>query len=68
MVFEEGIFKVEVISNLLVPHNSKTILAHKPHIIIKKTRMYYINCDRTNHNVETCRVKKKYIYIYSCNL
>jgi len=21
--------------------------------------MYYINCHRTNHNVETCRVKRK---------
>jgi hypothetical protein len=30
LVCEEGIFEVEAISNLLVPHNSKTILAPKP--------------------------------------
>jgi hypothetical protein len=25
LVYEEGIFEIEAISNLLVPHNSKTI-------------------------------------------
>jgi hypothetical protein len=30
LVCEEGIFEVEVLSNLLIPHNSKTILAWKP--------------------------------------
>jgi len=30
LVYEEGIFKVEAISNLSIPQNSKTILAQKP--------------------------------------
>jgi hypothetical protein len=38
-VCEEGIFEVEALSNLLVPHSSKIILAQKPHTITKKTRM-----------------------------
>jgi hypothetical protein len=28
-------------------------------MIIEKTRMYCTNCHKTNHNVETCRVKRK---------
>jgi len=27
--------------------------------IVTKRNMYYTNCHRTNHNVETCRSKKK---------
>jgi hypothetical protein len=30
LVYEEGIFEVKAISNLLVPWNSKTISAQKP--------------------------------------
>ncbi len=59
LVCVEGIFKVEAISNLLIPHNSKTILVQKPQTITEKIGMYCINCHRTNHNVETCRVKRK---------
>jgi hypothetical protein len=29
----------------------------------KKTRIDYINCYMTNHNVETCTVKKKENYV-----
>ncbi len=28
-------------------------------MVIEKTRIYYTNCHMTNHNVETCRVKRK---------
>jgi len=63
LVFEKGIFEVEAINNLLIPHNSKTILAQKPQIIIEKTRMYCTNCHWTNHNVETCRIKRKEEYV-----
>ncbi len=59
MVYEKGIFKVEAINNLLIPHNSKTISIYKPQIIMEKTRMYYTNCHKANHNDETCRVKRK---------
>ncbi len=55
----EGIFEVKVISDLLIPQNSKTILAQKPQIVLKKTWMYYTNCHKTNHNVETHRIKRK---------
>ncbi len=37
LVCEEGISKVEVISNLSIPQNSKTILAQKPQIVLEKT-------------------------------
>ncbi len=39
LVCEKGIFKVKVISNLLVPHGNKTILAQKSQTIQEKTRM-----------------------------
>jgi hypothetical protein len=35
------------------------VLAQKPLTIIKKTRMYYTNCHRKNHYIETCRIKRK---------
>jgi hypothetical protein len=56
---EKGIFEVKAISNLLAPHNSKIVSFQKPQIVLEKTKMYYINCHKTNHNVETCRVKRK---------
>jgi len=59
LVCEEGIFEVEAIHNLLIPQSNKIILAHKPQIVPEKTIMYCTNCHKTNHNVETCRVKRK---------
>jgi hypothetical protein len=59
MVCEEGIFEVEAISNLLVPQSSKTIFAQQPQIVPKKTWTYCTNCHKTNHNVETYKVKRK---------
>ncbi len=59
MVYEEGISEVEAISNLLVPRRNKIILAQKPQIVTKKIRMYCTNCYKTNHNVETCIIKRK---------
>jgi hypothetical protein len=59
LVCEEGISKVKAISNLSIPQNNKTILAQKPQIVLEKTWMYCTNCHRTNHNVETCRIKRK---------
>jgi hypothetical protein len=58
LVCEEEIFTVEAISNLLVPQSSKIILAKKPQTILEKMGMYYTNYHRTNHNVETCRIKR----------
>jgi len=59
LVCEEGIFEVEVINNLLIPQNNKTILVQKPQIVLEKTWMYCTNCHRTKHNVETCKIKRK---------
>jgi hypothetical protein len=59
LVCEKGIFEVEVISNLSVPQNNKTISTQKPQIVLEKTWMYCTNCHRTNHNVETCKIKRK---------
>jgi hypothetical protein len=63
LVCEKGIYEVKVINNLLIPHNSKTISAQKPHTIIEKSRMYCIIYHRTNHNVETYKVKEKENYV-----
>jgi hypothetical protein len=59
LVCEEGIFEVEAIKNLSIPHNNKTILVYKPQNVTKKTRMYCTNCHMTNHNTETCSIKRK---------
>jgi hypothetical protein len=56
---EEGISKVEATSNLSIPQSSKTISTHKFQTIIEKTIMYYTISHKANHNVETCRVKRK---------
>jgi ribosomal protein L44E len=58
LVCEEGIFEVEATNNLLIPQSSKTILAQKLQVIPEKIRMYCTNCHKTNHNVETFRVKR----------
>jgi len=59
LVYEEGIFEIDAINGLLIPQSSKIILAQKPQIVPKKIGMYYTNCHKTNHNVETCRIKRK---------
>jgi hypothetical protein len=59
----EGIFEVEAINNLLVPQCSKIVLAEKPQKVPKKIGMYFTNCHKTNHKVETYRVKRKEDYI-----
>jgi hypothetical protein len=59
LVCEEGIYEVDAISNLLIPLSSKIILTHKPQKIIEKIWMYCTNYYKTNHNVQTYRVKWK---------
>jgi len=39
LVCEKGIFEVKALSNLLVPHSSKIVLAQKLHTTTKKTKM-----------------------------
>jgi len=50
LVCEKGIFEAKAISNMLIP-----LLQTVP----EKTKMYCTNYHKTNHNVETCRVKIK---------
>jgi hypothetical protein len=59
LVHEEGIFEVEAINSLSIPHSNKTTLAQIPQIVPKETKLYYTNCHWKNHNVEPCRVKRK---------
>jgi len=59
LVCEEGISEVGDISNLLIPQTNKTTLIQKPRTVIEKIKMYCTNYHMTNHNVETCRVKRK---------
>jgi hypothetical protein len=63
LVCEKGSYEVEAINNLLIPHNSNTILAQKLQTATKKTGMYCTNYHRTNHNVETYTVKRKENFI-----
>jgi hypothetical protein len=56
--------EVEAINNLLIPHNSKIILAQKLQTRLEKIRMYYTNCRKTNHNVEKYSVKRKEDYVF----
>jgi hypothetical protein len=59
LVCEEGIFEIEAINNMLVPHTNKTMLAQNLQTILEKTRMYCTICHKTNDIVETCRVERK---------
>jgi len=54
---------VEAINNLLIPQSNKIVLTQKPQESQKKTGMYYTNCHKTNHKVETCKVKRKEDFI-----
>ncbi len=62
LVCEKGISNIKVINNFSL-QNSKTILAQKPQIVLEKTWMYCTNFHKTNHNVETQKIKRKEKYI-----
>jgi hypothetical protein len=49
LVCEEGISNIEAISNMLVPHNSKIILAQKPQIVPEKNMnvLYKLSQDKS---------------------
>ncbi len=42
-----------------MPQSTKQVALAKTHSNIRKTDKYCTNCGMTNHNVETCRNKKK---------
>jgi hypothetical protein len=59
LVCEERIFYIKTINNMSIPYNGKIILVQKPQIVLEKIGMYCLNCQKTNHNVETRRIKRK---------
>jgi hypothetical protein len=59
MLCEEGMTIVETSSALLIPQRIKQAIPSKTQSNIRKTNKHCTNCGMTNHNVETCRKKKK---------
>jgi hypothetical protein len=50
---------VEIQNALLVLQISKSATMMKPQMEPKKNGKHCTNCGQDNHNVETCRIKKK---------
>jgi hypothetical protein len=59
MLCEEGMIIIEAMSALSIPHNIKQIIPTKTQNNKRNTNKHYINCGMKNHNVKTCRKKKK---------
>jgi hypothetical protein len=59
MLCEEGMTIAEARNALLVPHNTKHVAPTKTHSYRGKTNKHCINYGMTNHNVDTCKKKKK---------
>jgi hypothetical protein len=59
MLCEKNMTIVEAWSALSIPHNIKHVVPTKTQSNIRKTDKHYTNYGMTNHNVETCRKKKK---------
>jgi hypothetical protein len=59
MLICEGIFVLEAYSTLFAPQTIRIGSLAMGNPTVAKPNMYYINCYYTNHNVETCRSKKK---------
>jgi hypothetical protein len=59
MLCEEGMIIVEARSALSIPQSTKQTTLMKTQSNIGKTNKYCTNCGMMNHNVETCKKKKK---------
>jgi hypothetical protein len=59
LICEEGIYVLETQSTLYVPQTIGTRNVIMGNRIVAKPNLYCINYHRTNHNVETCRSKKR---------
>jgi len=59
MVYEEGMTTIELRSALSIPQSTKHATPTKTQSNIGKTNKHCTNCGMTNHNVETCKKKKK---------
>ncbi len=56
---EEGMTIVETKNSLSVPQNINQVVPAKTQSNIRTTNKHCTNCGMTNHNVETCKKKKK---------
>jgi hypothetical protein len=59
MLCEEGMITIEAMSALSIPHSIKQVIPAKTQNNKRNTNKHYINCGMKNHNVKTCRKKKK---------
>ncbi len=59
MLCEEGMTITETRSALLIPQSPKHVALAKTQNNTRKIDKHYTNCGMTNHNVETCKKKKK---------
>ncbi len=59
MLYEENMTIAEARNALLVPQNIKHAILAKTQNNTWKINKHCTNCEMTNHNVETCRKKKK---------
>jgi hypothetical protein len=59
MLCEKGMIIVEARSALLVPQSIKQVVPTKTQSNIGENHKHCTNYGLTNHNVETCRKKKK---------
>ncbi len=59
MLCEKGMIIVEARSALLVPQNTKQVAPTKTNSNIGENEKYCTNYGMMNHNVETCKKKKK---------
>jgi hypothetical protein len=59
MLCEKGMTTTKTRSELLIPQNTKETTLVKTQSKTGKTNKHCINCGMMNHNVETCKKKKK---------
>ncbi len=59
MLCEEGMIIAEARSALLIPQNIKQVVLTKTQSNIGKNDKHCTNYGMINHNVETCKKKKK---------
>jgi uncharacterized membrane protein len=59
MLCEEGMITIKTMSALSIPLSIKHAIQAKTQSNTRKTNKHCINCGMKNHNVKTCRKKKK---------
>ncbi len=59
MLYEKGMIIVEARSALSIPQSTKHVTPTKTQSNMRMTDKHCTNCGMTNHNVDTCKKKKK---------